>query len=132
MTEVSHDEALRVLADLTLIRASTGSKLEIRIGEDDPRWPRTWELFEDGEREKEKVVRKVVALSGLAEAQAGKTRCDECRGSFQVGDPVLGKVVSVVFGATVGGFFSPTCVPCFASGRGGYLELVLALLVMET
>lgn len=131
-TEVSREEALRILSEITMLRASTGNKLEIRIGEDDPRWPRTWELFEDGEKEKEKVLLKTVWLSGLAESQTGKTRCDECRASFQAGDPVLGKSVSVVFETTIGGCFSPTCIPCFASGRGGYLEFILAFLVMET
>jgi hypothetical protein len=48
------------------------------------------------------------------------------------GAMVLGKGVQTRKEGLLGSFFSPTCISCFISDRGGYYSAALAYLVMGT
>ncbi len=116
----TYNERLKVLMDVTLLRASSLSKPTMLAREVKAAWGLEPDAFD---------VR--VTLAGLAETQF-ETKCDECGSCLPKGQAVAGKGVAWATGTILRSMFSPTCIGCFVQDRGGYLSLGVVYLVMES
>lgn len=116
----TYGERLKVLMDVTLVRASSSSRPQMAARE----VKGCWGLGRDA-----REVR--VFLNGLAETQFD-TKCDECGVGLPKGQTVAGKGIVWSDGSIISSCFAPTCISCFVQDRGGYLSLGIAYLVMES
>jgi hypothetical protein len=114
------NERLKVLMDVTLLRASSISKPTMPARGVKAAWGLEPDAFD-----------VQVTLAGLAEAQF-ETECDECGSLLPKGQRVAGKVITWATGTVLCSAFSPTCIGCFVQDRGGYLSLGVVYLVTES
>ncbi len=120
MTTTERDEALRVLAALTMLRAGTTGEVEVPVPANCG-FPR----LEPGH------TVTAIRLNGMAEMQS-EMLCDQCGKSLPEGEVVLGKGIGTSVPGFTTSFFSPTCLACFSADRGGYYSLAVAFMVMKT
>ncbi len=129
MTRFSRDEALKILLDLTMMRASSVSRGDRGVPAGYPSPNGHPVVFVD--------------VTGLAEPQRMDPRnlsgvCDGCSRGVSQDEAVVGKIVTwedrtkgFIDGSMRGSTFVPTCIECFAEDKYELCSNSLARLVIE-